>query len=373
MADTTTRDDRPDEDEEYVDLAPEAGRVHKALFVLGGLVVFVALLAALGGYWLYKQVDPGSPGQEVTITVPPGSTTSQIATLLEEKKVITNATIFQYYTKFKGAGPFKAGNYDGLHQNDSMGSVIDRLEAGPLPPKYTEIAVPEGLWLQDIRAIILKTFPQMDGGRLDNALKSVRSKYQPEGSDNLEGLLFPAVYRVTEGDEGDEQKLVQQMVSKFDQVGDEIGLDKATERLKGQTGKTDLTPYQVVTVASMIEAEAKLPEDQAKIARVIYNRLAQDMSLGIDATVIYALGEHVESLTSTQLKVDSPYNTRQKKGLPPTPIGSPGKSSLQAALNPAEGDWLYYVLADENGGHYFTADYNDFLRAQRESQRKGLL
>lgn len=371
MTDTTTRDERPDED--YVELPPEPGRLRKVLFVLGGLLVFIGLMAALGGWWLYKQVDPGNPGQELTITVPPGSTTSQIGTLLEAKGVITNATVFQYYAKFRGAGPFKAGNYDGLRQHSSMGAVIDRLEAGPLPPKYTEMAVPEGLWLQDIRALILKTFPQMDPGRLDTALRSVRSKYQPQGSDNLEGLLFPAVYRVQEGDEGDEQKLVQQMVTKFDQVGDEIGLDKATERLKGQTGKTDLTPYQVVTVASMIEAEAKLPEDKAKIARVIYNRLAQDMQLGIDATVIYALGEHLQSLTSSQLKVDSPYNTRQKKGLPPTPIGSPGKASLEAALNPAEGDWLYYVLADENGGHYFTADYNDFLRAQREAQKKGLL
>jgi UPF0755 protein len=163
------------------------------------------------------------------------------------------------------------------------------------------------------------------------------------------------------------------MVEAFDQVGTEVGLPDASNKLAGVAGNRVLTPYEVVVVASMIEAEAKVPEEKPMMARVIYNRLGLGMSLGIDATVIYALGERTDQLTRSDLEVESPFNTRRYPGLPPTPIGSPGRASLEAALNPAEGEWLYYVLTDEDGRHYFTEDYDDFLRAQEESRDKGLL
>jgi UPF0755 protein len=220
--------------------------------------------------------------------------------------------------------------------------------------------------LSDIRARILETFPEMDPAELDAALTTVRSKYQPDGVTSLEGLLFPATYEVSKGDEVDEQKLVQQMVTKFEEVGDSIGLDRAEDEV-------GLSPYQVITMASMIEREAKLPEDRPKIARVIYNRLDAGQRLEIDASLEFGLGLKGTPLTASQLKSDSPYNLRLVAGLPPTPIGAPGQSSLEAALAPADGDWRYYVLADENGGHYFTADYNDFLKAKKRAQQQGLL
>jgi UPF0755 protein len=128
-----------------------------------------------------------------------------------------------------------------------------------------------------------------------------------------------------------------------------------------------------VIIASMIEREARVPEERPMIARVVYNRLRDGMTLGIDATVIYALGRHTDVLTRSDLEIDSPYNTRRFAGLPPTPIASPGRESLEAALNPAPGDWLYYVIADEDGRHTFTENYRDFERAVAEARSKGLL
>jgi UPF0755 protein len=229
------------------------------------------------------------------------------------------------------------------------------------------------MWLQDISTRILDTFPNMNDLELLAALTAVRSKYQPEGSTELEGLLFPATYSVQEADEADEQKLVRQMVATFDQVGDEIGLELAPFTLEGAAGSRTISPYEVIIIASMIEREARVPEERPMVARVIYNRLREGMMLGIDATVLYAIGENKEILTRSDLEVDSPYNTRLYRGLPPTPIASPGRASLEAALNPAAGDWLYYVIADEDGRHYFTDSFSDFERAVAEARQKGLL
>jgi UPF0755 protein len=357
--------DLPDGD--YVYLPPERSTLRRAVYLLGTVLAFVLVLTALGGWWAMRQIDPpGDRGDPVVLTVPTGSSTAQIATLLQNQGVISSSGVFQYYVKFKGAGPFKAGEYDGLYQRDSMDSVVNRLKQGPLPPKTRELVIPEGLTVAEIKARILTTFPEMNAAELDTALQSVRSKYEPADSTNLEGLLFPATYQVLESDAVDEQQVVQQMVTKFEQVATEIGLDQSQD-------KVGLTPYEAITAASLIEREAKLAADRPKIARVILNRLAAGQRLEVDAALEYALGVKGTALTASQLKTDSPYNLRQVGGLPPTPIASPGKDSLQAVLAPEAGDWLYYVLADKDGGHYFTANYNDFLKAKKRAQQQGLL
>lgn len=355
------------DDGEYVYLPPEHSTLRRVLYAVGGVVAVVVVLLALGGWWVLRQVNPsGGLGDPVTLTVPTGSSTAQIGTLLQDKGVIASGAVFQYYVKFRGAGPFKAGDYDGLYENQAMGDVVNRLKQGPLAPKTRELAIPEGLTLAEIKAKVLQVFPEMNGTELDAALQTVRSKYQPADSTNLEGLLFPATYQVLETDAVDEQKLVQQMVTKFDEVGDAIGLDQAQ-------AKVGLSPYEVVIQASLIEREAKVAGDRPKIARVITNRLAAKQRLEVDASLEYALNVKGQALNASQLKTDSPFNLRKVSGLPPTPIASPGQSSLEAALNPAPGDWLYYVLADKDGSHYFTADYNDFLRAKKAAQQQGLL
>ena len=279
--------------------------------------------------------------------------------------MVTNADVFRYYVKLTSAGPFRAGIYDQLHTPEAMSDVVKRLDRAPLPPPTRTIAIPEGLWVSEIRAKILATFPEMKPADVDKALATVHSKYQPAGSTSLEGFLFPATYQVLLTDVGNPQKLIAQMVTKFDQEGDSLGLNAGATKL-------GLTPYQVLTVASMVEEEAKVPGDRPKIARVIYNRLARGMSLGLDTTVEYALQQRIVNITNKQLATPSPYNTRLHAGLPPTPISSPGQAAIQAALAPTPGDWIYFVLAAKDGSQYFTASYSDFQRATAQARAAGL-
>jgi UPF0755 protein len=360
------------QDGDYVYVRPESSRARRALWIVGSAAVVVLFVLLLAGVWTYRQLNPGDPGAELTVTIPPGATVSEAAGILEDQGVITNSTVFEYYARWRSLSTVEAGLYPGLRESSAMGDVVDALEAGPAPPEVTELVIPEGLWLQDVTARILEAFPRMDEGELLTALGTVRSRYQPADVTSLEGFLFPATYQVEAGDEADEQKLVRQMVDAFDRTADEIGLGDATTRLAGVAGDASLTPFDVVTVASLVEEEARLTEERPQIARVIYNRLAEGMTLGIDASVLYALGEQKESLTRRELDIDSPYNTRRYRGLPPGPIASPGRSSLEAALDPVDGPWLYYVLTDESGAHYFTDDYDDFLAASEDAQARGV-
>jgi UPF0755 protein len=136
-----------------------------------------------------------------------------------------------------------------------------------------------------------------------------------------------------------------------------------------------LTPYQILTVASLIEAEAKVPGDRPKIAAVIYNRLKRDIPLQIDPTVQYAWalrGHPKPRLGLADLRIGSPYNTYRLRGLPPTPIDSPGEQSIRAALQPASADWLYYVVVGRDGHHAFTASYQQFLELKRKAKSLGV-
>jgi UPF0755 protein len=205
--------------------------------------------------------------------------------------------------------------------------------------------------------------PGLDPAELDAALAQATSRYLPAGTTNLEGFLFPETYQFTEEEATDEVALVNRLTEQFDAVATELGYD--------QPNPWGLTPYELVVIASLIEEETKVADEQAMVSRVIHNRLEQGMTLGIDATLLYEVG-HTDSLTQSQLDTPSPYNTRLNTGLVPTPIAMPGRGALEAALNPAEGDWLYYVLADAEGRHFFTADYDEFLDQKARSQEQGL-
>jgi peptidoglycan lytic transglycosylase G len=171
------------------------------------------------------------------------------------------------------------------------------------------------------------------------------------GRRSLEGFLFPATYQFTGTTTA--RQLAASQVKTFERSWRGINLGYARSK--------NLTPYDVLTIASMIEKEAVAPDERPKIARVIYNRLHERMQLGIDATIRYAF--HVpgtESLRNSQLESDNPYNTRKRVGLPPTPIANPGLASLQAAAHPADGDWLYFVRKPDKVHHFFTASKRDF-------------
>jgi UPF0755 protein len=363
------------DDGDYVALPGSAGRGGGRRWGLAllGLLVVIVLVVGVAAVWVKGQVDPGDPGEQVALTLPAGSTTSDIASLLADKGVITNATVFEWYLKVKRIDDqFQAGDYDALRTNSSMGDVVDVLKAGPVPPKPVTFLVREGLWESETRQLILDRFPSMDPAALDAALASTHPPLQPADSTDLEGFLFPATYEVPPAQLSDPQALIDQMMAAFGRMSDTTGLADATNLLKGEAGKVTITPYEALIVASMVEAEAKVPEDRPKIARVIYNRLARGMSLGFDTTVVYLLQDRKAPLTQSQLDTDSPYNTRRFAGLPPTPINSPGQASIEAALHPADGDSLYFVLCQEDGSQCFSDNINDFNRDVKDAQARGI-
>jgi uncharacterized YceG family protein len=185
----------------------------------------------------------------------------------------------------------------------------------------------------------------------------------PSGTPNLEGFLFPATYDLYRGDPA--RRLAhEQLIAFTERFGDEE-IRRARE--------LHVTPYQLLIIASMIEREAQLTGDRDKVAAVIYNRLRRNMPLGIDATIRYALDDYTRPLTSAQLALDSPYNTRLHRGLPPTPISNPGLAAIHAATHPAHAGYLYYVASPDGcGGLVFSTDNAHFEQdatAYREALR----
>ena len=332
-------------------------------WILVGVIVVVLLLVAASLIWLRDQIDPGGSGEPVRIRVEQGMSVDEIGRLLEQKGIIENASVWRYYARLKGADSIQAGDYT-IRKGESMGRVIKILEGGAEVEKGIPLTVPEGLTLKEIADKV----GELPGRSAEAFLKAaqsgtVRSQYQPANSNNLEGLLLPETYFLNKDD--DETAILRRMVESFDQAVTSLGIANAAARLK-------LTPYEVVIVASMVEREARLPEERGQIARVIYNRLANDMRLQIDATVLYALGEKKNVVLFSDLEVNSPYNTYKVDGLPPGPISSPGRNSLEAAVSPSPGPWLYYVLIDENGKHAFATTNDEFARNLAEARRKGL-
>ncbi len=332
--------------------------------LLGGLLALILVLGA-GAIWVKNQINPpGKPGEAVQIVVDKGMSINDIGKLLEEKGVITSASIFRFYVKLNGAGAVEAGEYT-LHEDENMGTVVKVLVAGARSTeKQITLTIPEGLTLKQVADKVGELPGRSRDRFLDLASSGeVRSQYQPSNSRNLEGLMLPETYFFREQD--DELTILRRMVEAFDQ--------KATElNISGAASRHGLTPYELVIVASMVEREAKVPEDRGPIAQVIYNRLDRGMRLQIDATVLYALGKDQDYVLFSDREVDSPYNTYQIDRLPPGPIASPGTASLQAAVSPTPGPYIYYVLIEANGKHGFAATDAEFGRLLAEARRKGL-
>ncbi|MDP9387543.1 MAG: endolytic transglycosylase MltG [Actinomycetota bacterium] len=324
------------------------GRWGRRLLVVVAVVTVLGVVGAGAGLvWFRSQVDPAGPaGAAVQVEVPRGASTQRIAEILEREGIVEDARNFRLYVRVQGAGPFQAGEYQ-LRRRSSFDDVIAALEKGP-KLTFQRLTVPEGLTLKQTAELVGR-LPGRSAERFLEVAASgaVRSKYQPAGSTNLEGLLLPETYNFEPKD--DEQAILERMVRGFDEAAAEAGIDDV-----GQGGLVD--PYQAIVVASLVEREARVPDDRGKVARVIYNRLAKKMLLQVDATVIYALGRTGERglrVLFKDLEVDSPYNTYKNPGLPPTPIASPGRASLRAAVVPTDGPWLYYVVVEPDGRHAF--------------------
>jgi UPF0755 protein len=314
-------------------------------------LVVVAVSVALA--YVIVLSKPVGPGETRIVGVPDGAGAAQIAGILKREGLIRSEFTFRLAVHRHGlAGKLRAGHYE-LSPAMSPREIAGRLAEGRVAT--VKVTIPEGFTAaQAARKVDEAGLCSADAFLAPAVIEKIRDGNPFVTNDRLEGYLFPDTYIVELGSKP--EQIVQQMVDNFHQqviVGMERDLRASRYPLE-----------EVVTIASMIEREARVPEDRALIASVICNRLARDMRLQIDATVIYALGEHRERLTYEDLKVDSPFNTYRYKGLPLHPICSPGGASLRAALRPAKTDYLYYV-AKPDGSHVFTGTYEEHQRAIR--------
>lgn len=336
--------------------------------------VFVAFLAAAfygvnkGVNWYRDRSSVSTTvevhGTPVQVTINPGMTATEIGKLLEREGVIASSAEFVDLVKSRGSeNSLRPGIYQ-FYQDQRVNEIIEWLEQGKGSPSF-KVTIPEGLAAAQIGALLDKEGEI--SGEVYIRLSSEPEKFQvPEVGDStpevktLEGLLFPSTYYLIKGEGAVE--LIGAQLSAFQAKTGSLPWTNASS--------LGVTPYEVVIVASLIEKEVKVAEERALVAAVIYNRLKSDMSLGIDATVRYALGKWTGPLTESELAVNSPYNTREVKGLPPTPIANPGIDALKAALDPADVDFLYYVLKDTEGHHFFTSSYEEFLRAKEDQPKQ---
>jgi UPF0755 protein len=334
---------------------------------LRGVVVFLVLIGLItgGAYGAFKLTGHRQPkvqaGLPVDFTVQPGEGSRQIGRRLEEAGVVDSGGRFRAVASARGLdGALKPGEYR-LETGMDVDSVIDLLVRGS--NLGTPFTVPEGFTVDQTVDRIAAT-KRFSKATIQKALvsPSLEVPFRPAGVKTLEGLLFPQTYRIERN--ATATSVLQQMLDQLDNV---------MARFDQTAIPRHLSPYQVLIIASMVEREAKVPEDRPKIARVIYNRLARQEPLQIDATVQYALGASKPRLSTKDLQVASPYNTYLHSGLPPTPIASPGQASIEAAMAPANGPWLFYVLTDADGHHAFTSSPSEFARLKDEAKRKGLL
>ncbi len=303
------------------------------------------VISDLGSTTSAPAADPH--GAPIEVVIPSGADASDIGAILEERGVIADGGRFRGYAKDQGEGSaFKAGTYS-IRAGTGYDALIRMLDRGPVVATKT-LVVPEGFRLTDIEARLPAVgIPKQAYAR------AVRRAPSPPGYGhhlNMEGFMFPATYTIRPGEKP--AALVAQQLAAFRTNVAKVDMSYAESK--------NLTPYDVLTIASMIEREARAPGDRAKVAAVIYNRLHRGMNLGIDATILYHLGSWSATIHQSDIESHEPYNTRTNPGLPPTPICNPGLASIEAAAHPAKVDYLYYVAVPGQDAQYFTASYDDF-------------
>jgi len=337
------------------------GRLIAVLLVLGMLLGggLYAVNTLIGGSGAATQAQG-----PVTVTIPQGATADRVARILEDEGVISSAFSFRLKARFDDrASAIIPGEYQ-LRPGMSSDEILSVLATPPEAAPTFKVTIPEGLTVeQTLERIAEAKASPFSKKQLTQALGKIKPpawvpKDLPAEADPFEGLLFPNTYDFTAA--STPASVLQTLVDQTDEV------------MSGISTNTDLSPYQILVAASLIEREARIREEQAKIASVIENRLDEGIALQIDATVLYALGEHKDRVLYEDLEVDSPWNTYKYPGLPPTPISGAGQAAIQAAANPAETKFLYYVVVDPaTGKHAFSETYEEFLRNRDEARANG--
>jgi uncharacterized YceG family protein len=293
----------------------------------------VLALIVLWFLWSLFQPFHGDGSGRVAVTVPKGASVSEVADLLDEKGVIDSSTFFQIRATLEGKRSSLYAGHFTLAEGMSYGAALDALSKPPQKRVLT-VTIPEGYSRSQAAQLV-----EEDGVQGSYTKATVRSKYLDpaqyggKGAKDLEGFLFPDTFEMKP--KAPVEDLVQLQLEDFKQ------------RIKGVDMKyaesKNLTVFDVLTIASMVEREAGVAKQRKLVASVIYNRLHEGMPLGIDATIRFATGNYSQPLTESQLATGSPYNTRTNVGLPPGPINSPGLEAIEAAAHPAKTEYLFYV------------------------------
>ncbi len=308
------------------------------LLVIAGLVfAFVKVKDFLGGPDDYSGTGTG----KVVIEVPVGANGTQIADVLAEKDVVKSAeAYYQVSLNDSRSQTIQPGFYE-LRKQMSAKAALDAL-VDKKNRVEGRVAVPEGARVDQIVKLIAQgsEIPEKD---VTAALEKPADLGLPkEAEQNPEGYLFPATYTVEPGTSATD--LLKQMVAKTVEVSKKLDIDTRASAL-GLSGE------EILTVASILEYEAKKDADYPKVARVLYNRIKANQALQLDSTVSYVSKRKGDVFTTAEERADpSAYNTYKHTGLPPGPIGSPGEKTIEAALNPAQGDWLYFVAVNLESG-----------------------
>jgi uncharacterized YceG family protein len=322
---------------------------------LGVVAILLGLLVLAAIWFLVSLFQPGKGdgGDKVAVRVPPGGGVGVIANRLDKAGVISSPFFFKLRARLDGhTSDLKPGNYV-LRKDMAYGDVLSTLSKG-VPKRVINITIPEGRARREVAPLVKQA--GVAGSYIRASERSPRldpRRYRAPRGASLEGFLFPATYELKRG--ATAPTLVARQLSAFKQNFAKVDLSYAR--------KKNLTRYDVLTIASMVEREAQLDKERPLIASVIYNRLKEGIPLGIDATIRYATGNWSRPLRMSELRIKSAYNTRTRQGLPPGPIGSPGIASIRAAARPARTKFLFYVVTPGTcGKHSFSATDAAFQR-----------
>lgn len=358
-----TEDDE-DWDDELIQRKQNREQEKRVVSKIVTLIVLALLfIGGILGFYVYNFISSGlkpldaNSKKEIVVEIPSGSSNKAIGEILEKDKVIKSGMVFNYYTKFNNLTGFQAGTYSFSPSMtlDKIGKELQTGGAGSVNSD-AKLTVPEGYDVTQIAAAVAKKtnitkkefLDLMNDEAFFNQLKEkfpqlLESASQAQGVKyRLEGYLFPATYDYYKGTKLED--VVTQMVSKTNDV-----MSNYYEQIQ-QKG---YTVQEVLTLASLVEKEGVTETDRKKIAQVFFNRMAVDMPLQSDISILYALGEHKELVTLKDLEVDSPYNLYKNKGYGPGPFDNPSEQSIQAVLNPTPNNYYYFVADIKDGTVYY--------------------
>lgn len=342
------------------------------LSIIASFILLLVLFGVIGYQYVTTSLEPldREDKTELVVEIPTGSSSKDIARILQDKGVIKSAIVFSYYIRLNNETGFQAGDYE-FSPSMSLDSIIDQLQKGGTIAEYegTKILVKEGTTIDQIgddiagnteyskkdflaviqNKVFLKEMETKFPELLTSALKAEDTRY------TLEGYLFPATYDFPK--EMPLEELVENMISKMDEVMQEF-YPGITESKK--------TVHDILTLSSLVEREGSTSEDRKLIAGVFYNRLDIAMPLQTDVAVLYALDEHKEYVTNNDVTVESPYNLYEHPGFGPGPVNNPSADAINATVEPTESNYLYFLADLKTEKVYYSETYQQHLEYQAE-------